>query len=98
MRGPRVYPGGHAGKASVALIDRRRPVGALTLFLAVAGALSGCGVSPDGPALAPPAEPRTIELGWVERHRDAHFTFRIYRLVVAEKGWSLTVSVTNGSE
>ena len=54
----------------------------------MAAALSGCGNSPDGPALAPPAEPRTIELGWVERHRDAHFTFRV----------DLTVAVTNGSE
>jgi hypothetical protein len=83
----------------MALFGRRRRVGALALLaVAVAAALAGCGDSPDGPALAPPAEPRTIELGWVERHRDAHFTFRVDRLVVEENGWSLTVSVTNGSE
>jgi hypothetical protein len=66
--------------------------------VAVAAALTGCGGSPDGPELAPPAEPRTMELEWVERHRDAHFTFRVDRLVVAEEGWRLTVSVANESE
>jgi hypothetical protein len=68
------------------------------LAVAVAAALAGCGASPDGPALAPPAKPRTIELGWEERHRDAQFTFRVDRLVVAEDGWRLTVSMTNASE
>ncbi|HEV3478937.1 MAG TPA: hypothetical protein VG144_05760 [Gaiellaceae bacterium] len=68
------------------------------LLLAVAlAALAGCGGSPEGPLLAPPAEPRTIELGWMERHRDAAFTFRVDRLVVAEDGWSVTVSTTNDS-
>jgi hypothetical protein len=66
------------------------------LTVAVGLALAGCGGSP-GPTLAPPAEPRTIQLGWVERHRAAHFTFRVERLVIAEGGWRATVSLTNGS-
>jgi hypothetical protein len=66
-------------------------------LLVVALALVGCG-GPDGPRLAPPAEPRAFDLGWVERHRDAGFTFRVERLVVAEDGWHVTFSVTNGSQ
>jgi hypothetical protein len=69
----------------------------LFLAAAIAAVLAGCGDSPDEPVLAPPAEPRTIELGWVERHRDARFTFRVERLVVTDDSWSLTVSVTNDS-
>jgi len=60
--------------------------------------LGGCGVSPEGPTLAPPATPRTIELGWVERDKNARFTFRVAQLVVAEHGWRATVSVTNRSK
>jgi hypothetical protein len=60
-------------------------------------ALAGCGNAPDGPVLTPPAEPRTIELGWVERHKSARFTFQVERLVIAESGWRATVSVTNRS-
>jgi hypothetical protein len=67
------------------------------LAVAVVAALAGCADSPDGPTLAPPAEARTIELGWVERHRDARFTFRVERLVVAEESWSLTVEMRNDS-
>jgi hypothetical protein len=66
--------------------------------MAVAVVLGGCGESPDGPTLAPPATPRTIELGWVERDTKALFTFRVDRLVVAEHGWRATVSVTNRSK
>jgi hypothetical protein len=68
------------------------------LLLGVALVLGGCGGSPEGPTLAPPATPRTIELGWVERHKNARFTFRVERLVVAEHGWRATVSVTNRSQ
>jgi hypothetical protein len=69
----------------------------LLLVVVVAAAVAGCGNSPDGPELAPAAEPRTIELGWVERHREARFTFRVERLAVAEESWSLTVSIRNDS-
>ena len=62
--------------------------------LAAALALTGCG-APEGPTLAPPAEPKRFDLGWVERY--SGFTFRVERLVVAENGWSVTFSVTNGS-
>jgi hypothetical protein len=64
---------------------------------AVALALGGCGESTEGPTLAPPATPRAIELGWVERHDKAGFTFRVERLVVGEPGWRATISVTNRS-
>ncbi len=47
--------------------------------------------------LAPPAEPRTIELGWVERFRAASFVFEVERLVLTEEGWRLSMSVTNES-
>jgi hypothetical protein len=63
--------------------------------LLAALALSGCGGSPDGPSLAPPAEPQTFDVRWVERH--AGFTFRVERLVVEEEGWRVTFSITNGS-
>jgi hypothetical protein len=65
------------------------------LLLVVAVALAGCGVGPDGPTLAPPAEPTTFDVRWVERHDG--FTFRVERLVIAEDGWRVTFSVTNGS-
>ena len=68
------------------------------VLVAVALALGGCGESPEGPTLAPPATPRTIELDWVERDKNPHFTFRVERLVVGEHGWRATVSVTNRSK
>jgi hypothetical protein len=64
-------------------------------LLVVVLALAGCGDAPDGPTLAPSAEPRAFDLGWFERHEG--FTFRVERLAIAENGWSVTVSVTNGS-
>jgi hypothetical protein len=77
---------------------RRRPVAALAvLAAAVAVVVAGCGDSADGPMLAPPAEPRAIELDWVERDRVTRFTYRVERLAIAEDGWRLTVSMTNGS-
>jgi hypothetical protein len=75
----------------------RRVYPALLLPVAIAAALAGCGDSPDGPVLAPPAEPRTLDLGWVERNRDARITFAVERLAVTEDGWRLTASVTNDS-
>lgn len=63
----------------------------------VALALAGCGGAPEGPRLAPPAAPRTIGLGWVERHEKGRLSFKVERLVIAEDGWSVTVSVANGS-
>ena len=59
--------------------------------------LAGCGDSPEGPTLAPPAEPRTLELDWVERDKATKFTYRVERLVIVDDGWRLTISVTNGS-
>ena len=47
--------------------------------------------------LAPPAKPRTIRLGWLERYRAAQFTLRVDRLVIGDDGWSARVSMTNGS-
>jgi hypothetical protein len=61
-------------------------------------ALAGCGSGAERPQLAPPAEPRTIELGWVERFRAASFVFRVGRLVVGDDGWRASVSVTNDSQ
>jgi hypothetical protein len=51
----------------------------------------------DRPTLAPPAEPRTIELGWVERSALTGFTYRVERLSIDEDGWRAAVEVTNGS-
>src|ERR671924_721772 len=69
------------------------PLGAVAISLA----LAGCGDSSDGPVLAPPAKPRTIRLGWLERYRAAQFTLRVDRLVIGDDGWSARVSMTNGS-
>jgi hypothetical protein len=63
--------------------------------LAAALAASGCAGSPEGPSLAPPAEPKAFDVRWVERH--AGFTFRVERLVVEEEGWRVTFAITNGS-
>jgi hypothetical protein len=68
------------------------------VLVAVAVVLGGCGGATEGPTLAPPATPRTIGLGWVERDKNARFTFRVARLVVAEHGWRATVSMTNRSQ
>jgi hypothetical protein len=62
----------------------------------VAVTLTGCGDSPEGPTLAPPAAPRTLELDWVERDKVTSFTYRVERLVIVD-GWRLTFSMTNGS-
>lgn len=59
-------------------------------------ALAGCSGT-ERPTLAPPAEPRTIELGWVERYPSAGFTFRVERLTVGDVGWRARIEVTNGS-
>jgi hypothetical protein len=57
--------------------------------------LAGCG--PERPALAPPAEPRTLELGWVEQSARPAFVYRVRRLTVGPEGWSVEVSVENRS-
>jgi hypothetical protein len=41
------------------------------------------------------AEPRILELGWVERSPEAGLSFRVERLVIRPEGWRLTASVTN---
>jgi hypothetical protein len=92
MTGWRVYPGGRAGKA---FPDSGRRAGAFACLAAIV--LAGCSGT-ERPELAPPAEPRTVELGWVERSAAARFTFRVERLIVGEDGWRAEVGVTNGSE
>ena len=58
--------------------------------------LAGCsGI--ERPTLAPPAEPQTLELGWVERDASTGFMFRVERLRVGEEGWQAEIEVTNGS-
>jgi hypothetical protein len=88
MTGWRVYPARHAG--------RRRAHLRVSAFVSVL-VLAGCsGI--ERPTLAPPAEPRTIELGWVERDPSTSFTYRVERLSVGEDGWRAAIEVTNGSE
>jgi hypothetical protein len=43
----------------------------------------------------PAAEPRVLELGWVERSPETSLSFRVERLVIRRGGWRLTASVTN---
>jgi hypothetical protein len=64
-------------------------------WIVLAGLLAGCGSDADGPRLAPLAEPRTIELGWVERSEDPRFVYRVERLVVGPEGWSVDLAVEN---
>jgi hypothetical protein len=66
-------------------------------LLAVA-ALVGCGsVSESDRVTTSPAEPRVIDLNWVERWPAAGLTFRVDRLVVRRDGWQLAAAVTNRS-
>jgi hypothetical protein len=67
-------------------------------WIIVAALLAGCGSEADGPRLAPPAEPRTIELGWVERSDNPRFVYRVERLVVRPDGWSVDLAVENRTE
>ena len=60
--------------------------------------LAGCGSSPAGPELAPPAKARTYRLGWIEHYRSAHFTFRVERVAVTAEGWQAKVAVDNNSK
>jgi hypothetical protein len=60
-------------------------------------ALAGCGSGAEQPELAPPAEPRTIELGWVERSESPRFVYRVERVILRRDGWSAVVSVENRS-
>jgi hypothetical protein len=66
------------------------------VLAAVAVFLVGCGRA-ERPTLAPPAEPRTIELGWSERFRSAGLVLTVGRLVLREDGWSADVGVQNRS-
>jgi hypothetical protein len=60
-------------------------------------ALAGCsGIQ--RPTLAPPAPPKDVDLGWVERYAAGQFTFRVGRLVFGPDGWEANVAVTNNSE
>lgn len=58
-------------------------------------AVAGCGSSAERPVLAPPAEPRTIELGWVERGAAPALVYRVERLTIRRDGWSADISVQN---
>ena len=58
--------------------------------------LAGCGAG-DDIRVAAPAEPRTLELGWVEESTDLGLVFRVHRLVIRRGGWELTASVVNRS-
>ena len=59
-------------------------------------ALAGCsGIQ--RPTLAPPAKPKDVDLGWVERYAAGQFTFRVGRLVLGPDGWEANVAVTNNS-
>jgi hypothetical protein len=66
-------------------------------YLFVAAALAGCASGAETAKLAPPAEPRTIELGWVERSNRPELVFRVERLVVRRDGWRADVSVRNAT-
>jgi hypothetical protein len=59
--------------------------------------VAACGSGTEGAELAPPAEPRTIELGWVERSADPAFVYRVERLVLRPDGWSVQLSVRNAT-
>ena len=61
-------------------------------------ALAGCGSEAGRPEFAPPAAPRTIELGWVERSKDPAFVYRVERIILRPDGWSADVSVQNATE
>jgi hypothetical protein len=67
-------------------------------WITAAALLAGCGSDADGPRLAPPAEPRTIELGWVERSKAPRLVFRVERLVIRRDGWRADVAVRNTTE
>lgn len=59
-------------------------------------ALPACGGSAGTDSVRnPAAEPRVLELGWVERSPEASLSFRVERLVIRRGGWRLTASVTN---
>ena len=59
--------------------------------------LAGCsGI--ERPTLAPPAEPQTLVLDWVERDASTGFMFRVERLKVGDEGWRAEIEVTNGSQ
>jgi hypothetical protein len=67
-------------------------------WIVAAALLAGCGSEAEGPQLAPPAEPRTIELGWIERSDSPRFVYRVERLVVRRDGWSVDLAVENRTE
>jgi hypothetical protein len=67
-------------------------------WIALAALLAGCGSDANGPRLAPPAEPRTIELGWVEQSKNPRLVYRVDRIVVRRDGWRADVSVRNTTE
>lgn len=65
---------------------------AVTAAVALAGSGTGSG---DNRGPGPPAEPRVLELGWIERSRESGLTFRVEQLVIRQDGWQLTASVAN---
>jgi hypothetical protein len=59
-------------------------------------ALVGCGSANEPTTVAIAAEPRMLELDWVERSPSG-LTFRVERLVVLSDGWEVTASVSNSA-
>jgi hypothetical protein len=59
-------------------------------------ALAGCG-SGSELMVASPAEPRAVQLHWVEHWSEAGLAFRVDRLVIRRDGWRTTASVANRS-
>jgi hypothetical protein len=66
------------------------------LGVVAVAALCGCGSGSERVA-ASPAEPRTVQLHWVEHWPEAGLAFRVDRLVISRDGWRITASVTNRS-
>ena len=58
--------------------------------------LAGCS-SGDEVRMATPAEPRALELGWVEQSSELGLVFRVHRLIIRQDGWQVTASVANRS-
>jgi hypothetical protein len=67
-----------------------------TALLLTAVVLAGCGAGGAVRAAAP-AEPRTLELDWLEEWPEAGLVFRVHRLVIRRDGWLVTASVANRS-
>lgn len=66
------------------------------LGVVAVAALCGCGSESERVA-ASPAEPRSVQLHWVEHLPEAGLSFRVDRFVIRRVGWRITASVANRS-